>query len=251
MNTARRLQPFGTTIFAEMTRLAQAHNAVNLSQGFPDEDGPEAVRRAAAEATLAGPNQYAPLPGLPDLRREIARRFESLSGLPTDPDAHITVTSGCTEAIAASCLGLLNAGDRVVVFEPYYDSYRACIAMADAVPTFVTLRAPDFRFDEAELRRACAGARAILVNTPHNPTGRVFTREELTLIAALCVEHDLIALCDEVYEELVFSGEHIRLATLPGMAERTVTMSSVGKTYSLTGWKVGWTIAPAALTKAR
>lgn len=249
MSTARRLQPFGTTIFAEMTRLAQEHDAVNLSQGFPDEDGPEIIRRTAAEATLAGPNQYAPLPGLPELRAEIARVFEAASGLPTDADAHVTVTSGCTEAIAASMIGLLNPGDRIVLFEPYYDSYRAAVAMADAVPVFVTLRAPDFTFDEAELRRACEGARAILVNTPHNPTGHVFDREELSLIAEMCQEHDMIALTDEVYEHLVFDCEHHRLSTWTGMSERTVTMSSLGKTYSLTGWKVGWVVASSELTR--
>ena len=249
MSIAQRLQPFGTTIFAEMSALARAHDAINLSQGFPDENGPAAVIDAAVHALRNEHNQYAPLGGLPSLTTLIAEQFAARTGIATDAATDVTVTAGCTEAIAASLMGLVNKGERVVIFEPYYDSYRACVAMADAEPVFVTLRAPDFTFDPDELRRACRGAKAILLNTPHNPTGRVFTRAELELIASCCIEHDLIAFSDEVYEHLVFEGEHISIASLPGMAERTVTMSSLGKTYSFTGWKIGWTIASPALTR--
>ncbi len=250
---SERLQPFGTTIFAEMTRLAIEHNAVNLSQGFPDFDGPDAARSAAAAAIGAGHNQYARTFGVPPLVEALAARWTARTGLPIEPDRMITVTSGCTEAIAAALFGLTNPGDEVVVFEPFYDSYRACIAMAGAVPRFVTLRPRDdgFHFDEAQLRAAFTSkTRAILLNTPHNPTGKVFTRGELELIASLCREHDVIAITDEVYEDLTFDAAlpHISLATLPGMAERTVTLSSLGKSFSLTGWKIGWAIAPPRLT---
>jgi len=250
---ADRFAPFGTTIFAEMSRLAAEHGAVNLGQGFPDFDGPEHVKEAAVEAIRAGKNQYAPLAGVPELRSAIADSYTDRFSLPVDPDAHVTVTSGCTEAIAATLTGLVNPGDEVILFEPFYDSYRACVALAGATPRFVTLR-PDpqtmrFGFDEQELRAAFTKkTRAILLNTPHNPTGKVFTRDELELIAKLCVEHDVIAIADEVYEHLVYEGEHIPIATLDGMFERTVTLSSVGKAFSLTGWKVGWAVAPPALT---
>jgi aspartate/methionine/tyrosine aminotransferase len=257
--TSAALAPFGTTIFTTMTRLALEHGAVNLAQGFPDFDGPEFVREAAAAALRAGQNQYAPMAGVPPLRQAIAARWDASTGLQADPDACITVTSGCTEAIVATFLGLLNPGDEVVLFEPYYDSYRASVAMAGGVPRFVTLRPHDgpagrsFRFDPAELRAACtARTRAILVNTPHNPTGKVFTREELGQVAEVCLERNLVGITDEVYERLAYepSRPHISLATLPGMAERTITLSSLGKTYSLTGWKIGWVIAPPELSKA-
>lgn len=260
--TAARLAPFGTTIFTEMTRLAIQHSAVNLAQGFPDFDGPAFIKQAAKEAIDAGWNQYARMSGVPELSRAIADSWARDTGAAVDPDAWVTVTSGCTEAIAAAMLGLVNPGDEVILFEPFYDSYRACVAMAGGVARFVTLRPPaareapggaaaQFSFDPDELRRAFTSkTRAILVNTPHNPTGKVFTREELELIARLCAEHDVIAITDEVYERLTFepSLPHLRLATLPGMAERTVTCSSLGKTFSLTGWKIGWTIAPPTLT---
>ncbi len=250
---ADRYAPFGTTIFAEFTTLANEHGAVNLSQGFPDFDGPAFVKQAAHAAIDAGHNQYAPMPGTPELRAALARHWKRASGLDADVQTEITVTAGCTEAINAAMLGLINPGDPVVVFEPYYDCYRASIAVAGGVPRFVALR-PDadgrFTFDERELREACAGARALLLNTPHNPTGKVFTRDELALIASLCQEHHLIAITDEVYERLTFEPDlpHITLASLPGMRARTVTLSSLGKTYSLTGWKVGWAIAPPHLT---
>lgn len=257
--TSAALAPFGTTIFTTMTRLAIEHGAVNLAQGFPDFDGPEFVRAAAADALRAGHNQYAPMAGIPALKKAIADRWRAASALDIDPDASVTVTSGCTEAIAATFLGLLNPGDEVILFEPYYDSYRASVAMAGGVPRFVTLHQHEsagrrsFRFDPAELRAACtARTRAVLVNTPHNPTGKVFTREELLAIADVCTERNLIAVTDEVYERLVYepAKPHISLATLPGMAERTITLSSLGKTYSLTGWKIGWAVAPPDLSKA-
>lgn len=243
------LAPFGETIFTEISRLAVQHKAVNLGQGFPNFDGPDFVKRAAIEAINAGHGQYARMFGVPELNRAIAGRFARDTGLEVDPDAEITVTSGCTEAIAACLLGLLDPGDEVVLFEPYYDSYRACVAMAGAVPRFVTLRPPRFEVIESELRAAITSrTRAILVNTPHNPTGKVFTPAELELIAKLCRERDLIVLSDEVYERLVFNGRHVSIASLAGMRERAVTLSSLGKTFSLTGWKIGWAIAPPRLT---
>ncbi len=268
--TSRALAPFGTTIFATMTRLAQQHGAVNLSQGFPDFDGPEFVKDAAAEALRREHNQYAPMPGIPSLRAALATRFTRDTGLACDPDTQVVVTAGCTEAIAACMFGLLNPGDEVVLFEPFYDSYRACVAMAGATPRFVALKPPAtatgedigtdrggaghvysgaFTFDAADLEAAITSrTRAILINTPHNPTGKVFTRAELESIAAACVRHDLIAICDEVYERLLFDGHaHVNLASLPGMASRTITLSSIGKTFSFTGWKIGWAIGDSGL----
>ncbi|MEO1130864.1 MAG: aminotransferase class I/II-fold pyridoxal phosphate-dependent enzyme [Planctomycetota bacterium] len=251
MPIADRMQDFGTTVFAEFTRLAAEHRAINLGQGFPDFDGPELLRDVAAEALRTKSNQYAPTNGIPALTGAIAVDWRTRTGIEVDPGASVTVTCGCTEAIAASLLGLLNPGDEVILFEPFYDSYRACIALAGATPRFVTLRWPDFRFDPDELRAAIGPrTRAILVNTPHNPTGRVFDADELHLIASLCMEHDLVAITDEVYEHLVYDGEHTSLATLPDMAERTIVLSSLGKTFSLTGWKIGWAIAPPALSAA-
>ena len=248
-SVADRLSAFGSTIFTEISRLAIEHDAINLGQGFPNFDGPDFVKQAAVEAIYNGHGQYARMFGIPQLNRAIADRFNADSGLTVDPDTEVTVTSGCTEALIASFLGLVNPGEEVILFEPYYDSYRACVAMAGAVPKFVTLRPPDFVVNEDELRAAFSPkTRAILVNTPHNPTGKVFTRSELELIATLCKQHDAIAITDEVYERLVFDAEHVRLATLDGMYERTVTLSSLGKTFSLTGWKVGWAIAPPKLT---
>lgn len=249
MPVAQRFAPFGTTIFTEMTRLAAKHQAIDLSQGYPDFDGPSFVKEAAIEAIGNGHNQYARMLGLPDLNCALADRWKELTGREIDADANVQVTTGCTEALASTFLGLLNPGDEVILFEPYYDSYRPCAAMAAAVPRFVPLRAPDFSFDPAELEEAAASpcARAIVVNTPHNPTGKVFSYKELSIIADLCRRRDLIAITDEVYEHLVFAGEHIRLATLPDMFERTITLSSLGKTFSLTGWKVGWAIGSADL----
>lgn len=254
MHVAQRLARFGTTIFTEMTALAQKHGAVNLAQGFPDFDGPAWALGAVDEAIRAGHNQYAPMPGTPVLRRAIAEDFSARAGLSVDPDRDVTVTAGCTEAIAAVMLGVLNPGDEVILFEPFYDSYRATVAMAGGIPKFVALR-PDahgaFMFDEAELGAAFSSrTRMVLVNTPHNPTGKVFTRDELDLIARLCVRHGVIAVTDEVYEHLVFDPglPHLHLAAFDGMRERTITLSSLGKTFSFTGWKVGWAIAPPGLT---
>ncbi len=246
---AERLMPFGTTIFAEMSALAKEHRAINLSQGFPDFDGPQHVKDAAIEAVKAGHNQYARMFGEPALNQAIAEWFQDASGIAVDPDREVTVTAGCTEAIAATLIGLVNPGDEVILFEPYYDSYRACVAMAGATPRFVPLRAPGWTIDPDELRAAFTDkTKAILINTPHNPTGKVFTREELKLIADLCQEHNVIAIADEVYERLVFEGEHVCIASLDGMRERTVTLSSLGKTFSLTGWKIGWAVAPPELS---
>ncbi|MET7474947.1 pyridoxal phosphate-dependent aminotransferase [Streptomyces sp. NPDC005648] len=251
----RRLAEFGTTIFAEMSALAVRTGSINLGQGFPDTDGPEEVREAAVRALRDGRgNQYPPGPGVPELRGAIAAHQERRYGLSFDPDSEVLVTAGATEAIAAALLGLLEPGDEVVALEPYYDSYAACIAMAGGTRVPVTLR-PDggsFRLDLDELRAAVTDrTRLLLINTPHNPTGTVLTREELTAIAELAVERDLLVVTDEVYEHLVFDdAEHLPLATFPGMRERTVTIGSAGKTFSFTGWKVGWVTAAPALTAA-
>ncbi len=249
-----RLQGFGTTIFAEMSQLAAKTNAVNLGQGFPDSDGPAAIREIAAAAVLDGPNQYPPIGGHPDLQLAIAEHQSRFWGITLDPSTQVVATTGATEAIAASLIGLCELGDDVIVFDPTYDSYAAGIAMAGARPRPVVLHPTSdqtFGFDEAELRAAFTPrTRAILLNTPHNPTGKVFTTEELSLIAELCIENDVIAISDEVYEHLVFDGRHIPIATLPGMFERTITISSVGKSFSFTGWKIGWATGPAPLITA-
>ncbi|MEU7783936.1 MULTISPECIES: pyridoxal phosphate-dependent aminotransferase [unclassified Amycolatopsis] len=252
-----RLRPFTSTIFAEMTALAVKHDAVNLGQGFPDTDGPAGMLDAAKNALFGGANQYPPGPGRPELRAAIARH-RLRYGTEYDPDTEILVTAGATEAITATLLALTEAGDEVIVIEPYYDSYAAAVAMAGAERKVVGLvEGEDGRFglDVAGLRAAVTPrTRAILVNSPHNPTGTVFTRAELEALAALCVEHDLIAICDEVYEHLVFdvsSGvEHIPLVTLPGMRPRTVSISSAGKTFNCTGWKIGWVCSTPELVAA-
>ncbi len=249
MPVAKRLEPFGETIFTTITSLALEHEAINLGQGYPNFDGPEFVKRAAADAMERGENQYPRSFGVPQLVTAIAARFAADTGIAVDPMAHVTVTSGCTEALAASFLGLVEPGDEVVLIEPTYDAYLPDAAMAGAKPRFVTLRPPEFRLDSEELRAAFSPrTRAIVVNTPHNPTGRVFDRGELQVVAELCHEHDAIAITDEVYERMVFDGRHVSLATLDGMWDRTVTLSSLGKSFSLTGWKVGWAIAPGHLT---
>jgi len=249
--TSSRLRDVGTTIFTEMTALAKRTGAVNLGQGFPDTDGPPAVLAAAQQAIRDGLNQYPPLDGLPELREAIAETRREHYGQELE---EILVTAGATEALAAALIALCEPGDEVVVFEPYYDSYLANLAMAGAVRRPVLLRpmGDSFGFDPDELRAAITPqARLLLLNTPHNPTGKVFTRPELELIAAMCVEHDLIAVTDEVYEHLIYDGvQHIPLATLPGMAERTLTISSAGKTFSATGWKIGWACGPAVLVAA-
>jgi N-succinyldiaminopimelate aminotransferase len=246
-----RLQGFGTTIFAEMSALAVRTGSINLGQGFPDTDGPAVVADAAVDAIRAGHNQYPPGPGIPELRAAIARHQRRFYRLDYDADTEILVTAGATEAIAAAMLSLCEVGDEVVTFEPFYDSYSASIAMAGAQRRVVTLQPPDYSFDPGALEAVITPrTRLLLLNSPHNPTGKVFGREELELVARLCVEHDLLAVTDEVYEHLVFDGEHVPLATLPGMRDRTVTISSGGKTFSFTGWKVGWVCAPAPLVTA-
>jgi N-succinyldiaminopimelate aminotransferase len=251
-----RMAGFGTTIFAEMTALAQRTGAINLGQGFPDTDGPASVLEAAREAIAAGRNQYPPGPGVPELRAAVAEHQRRWYGLAVDPDTEVLVTAGATEAIAASLLALVEPGDEVVMFEPYYDSYAAAVALAGGTRRTVVLRAPALTIDETDLRAAFSErTRVVLLNTPHNPTGRVFTRDELALVGRLAGEHGAIVLSDEVYEHLVFDdgptgGEHVPMATLPGMAGRTLTVSSAAKTFSVTGWKVGWVHGPAELVDA-
>jgi N-succinyldiaminopimelate aminotransferase len=248
---AERLAGFGTSVFTEMSALAERTGSINLGQGFPDEDGPVAVLDAACAALRAGANQYAPLPGVPALRLAIAEHQRSRYGLEHDPDTEVQVTFGATEAIAAALLGLCDPGDEVVALDPAYDSYAAGAALAGARLRRVPLHPPEWVFDIAELEAAVTErTRLVLLNSPHNPTGRVLDRSELEAVAAVCREHDLIAVTDEVYEHLVFEGEHVPLATLPGMAERTLTVSSIGKTFSVTGWKIGWACGPAELVAA-
>ncbi len=253
----RRLAEFGTTIFAEMSALAASTGSINLGQGFPDTDGPAEVREAAVRALREGRgNQYPPGLGIPELRTAIAEHQLRRYGLEFDPDREVLATAGATEAIAASLLALLEPGDEVIALEPYYDSYAACIAMAGGRRVPVTLR-PDratasYRLDLDELRAAVTDrTRLILLNTPHNPTGTVLTRAELAAIAELACERDLLVVTDEVYEHLVYDGaEHLPLATFPGMRDRTVTIGSAGKTFSFTGWKVGWVTGTAELVTA-
>ena len=245
-NHAQRVRSIPPTIFSEMSALAVRTGAINLGQGFPDADGPPGVIASAVAALEHGANQYAPGLGVPALRQAIARHQQRHYGIELDPDREVVVTTGCTEGIAASLLGLIDPGDEVVVLEPYYDSYLAMIEMCGGVRRPVTLRAPDFRLDVDALRSAVGPrTKAILLNTPHNPTGTVLTRAELQAVADLAIERDLIVITDEVYEHLVFDEhEHVPLATLPGMWERTLTLSSAGKSYSFTGWKVGWATGP-------
>ena len=250
-NQAERLAGLGTTIFTEMTALAERTGAINLGQGFPDSDGPPAVIEAAIAALKSGANQYAPLPGVPVLREAVLQHQRQYYGL--EPE-DVLITFGATEAIASAVLGLCNPGDETILIEPYYDSYGACIAFAGACKRVVTLRPPDFALDAQALRQAVeqsdGRAKVLLWNSPHNPTGRVFSTAEMEAVARVCIDHDLICVSDEVYEHLVFDGAHLPIATLPGMAERTLTISSVGKSFSFTGWKIGWCSGPAELVRA-
>ena len=248
----RSLAGLGTTIFAEMSALAVETGSINLGQGFPDTDGPAEIAQAAADAVLAGRgNQYPPGPGIPELRQAISAHQKRFYGLDADPETEVLVTAGATEAIAAAMLALLEPGDEVIALEPYYDSYAACIAMAGAARVPVTLRPPEFRPDLDALRDAVSSrTRLILLNSPHNPTGMVLTADELRAIANLAIERDLLVVTDEVYEHIVFDGEHIPIATLPGMRGRTVTIGSAGKTFSFTGWKVGWVTGSPELVAA-
>jgi N-succinyldiaminopimelate aminotransferase len=250
-----KLEGFGTTIFGEMTALAIATGAINLGQGFPDTDGPAEVLDAAVAAIRDGVNQYPPPLGDPVLRHAVADHQRRFYGLDHDPHTEVLVTAGATEALAGALLGMLDTGDEVVVFEPMYDSYQACIALAGARAVPVLLQPGDdgrYHYDPAELRAAVSPrTKLILLNTPHNPTGKVFDAAELAEIAELAVEHDLIVVADEVYEHLVFPGaRHVPIATIPGMAERTLTISSGGKTFSTTGWKIGWLCGPPPLVTA-
>jgi len=246
-----RLQGLGTTIFAEMSALAVRTGALNLGQGFPDTDGPAEVAEAAVAALRGGHNQYPPGPGVPILRQAIADHQRRFWDLDYDPDGEVLVTAGATEAITAALIGLCEVGDEVIAFEPCYDVYPAAAAMAGASLRVVTMHPPDYHFDPDDLDRAVTPrTRLVLLNSPHNPTGKVFSPAELAAIARVCFEHDLLAVTDEVYEHIVFDGDHVPLATLPGMRDRTVTISSGGKTFSFTGWKVGWACGAAPLVDA-
>ncbi|HEY8169829.1 MAG TPA: aminotransferase class I/II-fold pyridoxal phosphate-dependent enzyme [Candidatus Limnocylindria bacterium] len=241
---------FTESVIREMTRLAMAHDAVNLAQGFPDFACPSELKEAAKAAIDADVNQYAITWGARDFREAIAAKTTRwYPDWPVDPDTDVTVVCGATEGMIAAMMAILDPGDEVVLFEPFYENYGPDAILAGATPRYVTLHEPDWSIDEAELRAAFGPrTRGLVLNSPHNPTGKVFSRAELELIAELCVEHDVVAFTDDIYEHIVYAGEHIPLATLPGMAERTVAVNSLSKTYSVTGWRVGWVIAPAALT---
>ena len=243
---------FTESVIREMTRLANLHGAINLSQGFPDFPAPEEVKEAARRAISADVNQYAITWGARSLREAIAAKFTQRYGVAVDPEREVTVTCGSTEAMIATLLAVLDPGDEVIVLEPFYENYGPDAVLSGATPRFVKMRPPHWGFDRDELRRAFSGkTRAIIVNTPNNPTGKVFTRDELLFIAGLCREHDALAITDEIYEHILYDGaEHIPMASLPGMAERTVTINGMSKTYSVTGWRVGWAIAPPVLTAA-
>lgn len=244
---SKRLAPFGTTIFSEMTKIAQEKGAINLAQGFPDFDGPQEILEAAVSAIREGHNQYPRSMGNPALVEAVAQKVSRDYNMHYDPHTEVVIFSGATEGISSAFLALLNPGDEVVFFEPFYDSYPVCAALAGAVPRYCTLHFPDFQIDRKDLERCFTSrTRLLLLNTPHNPTGKVFSLEELETIAVLCIEHDVIVLTDEVYEHLTYDGvKHIPIATLPGMRERTLTISGIGKTFSLTGWRIGWGVGPA------
>ena len=245
-----KAERFTESVIREMNRLAMVHGAVSLAQGFPDFPAPDELKQAAADAIFADVNQYAITWGSKPLRDAIAAKTaRTYPGWDPDPETEITVTCGATEGMIAAMLGLLDPGDEVIVFEPFYENYGPDAILTGATPRYVALRPPDWSFDPDELRSVLSiRTRAIVLNSPHNPTGKVFTRDELETIAAVAREHDLLVFTDEIYEHLVYEGEHIPMATLPGMRERTVAVNSVSKTYSVTGWRVGWVIAPPTLT---
>ena len=248
--SANRVSTFGTTVFTEINMLAQQYGALNLGQGKPDFDTPPDIVQQLTQAAQSGQyNQYAPGPGSSSLRQAVADHAARFYNMDIHPTTGVVVTSGATEGILAALMGLVDPGDEVIVIEPFYDSYVPGIIMANAVPVYVPLHPPTWTFDTEELRAAFTSkTRAIILNTPHNPTGRVFTHQELTMIAELCIEHDVTVISDEVYEHLLFgSAQHIPIATLPGMFERTVTVSSAGKLFSATGWKIGWVYGPPSL----
>jgi len=250
IRSARRVSSFADSVFGEMTRLARLHNAVNLSQGFPDFEAPQAIKDAACTAIQAEQNQYAPPYGTKALGDAIASDFTRRYGVPLTADEQVTVCCGSTEAMMAVMLSSIDPGDEVIVFEPFYENYGPGAILAGAEPKYVRLYEPDWRFDPDELKKAFSNrTRAIVINSPNNPTGKVFTRDELQLVADLCQKWDVLAISDEIYERIVFSGHvHVPMASLPGMAGRTVTTSGLSKTYSVTGWRIGWAISPAALT---
>ena len=252
LTMSQRVADFGTTVFVEINNLARQFNAVNLGQGAPDFDGPPEVLAAAVEAVNGAFNQYAPGIGMPAVREAIAGHAERFYRQKLDPETDVLVTSGATEAVFAAILGLTDPGDEVIVFEPVYDTYVPNLVMAGVTPRYVPLRGENWTFDPDELAKAFSRrTRAIIVNTPHNPTGKVYSPQELRVIAELCQKHDVIAITDEVYEHILYDDAiHTRLATLPGMAERTLTISSLGKTFSVTGWKIGWALGPASLVNA-
>jgi aspartate/methionine/tyrosine aminotransferase len=251
MTPAQRLSTLTESVIRDMTRLAIKHGAVNLSQGFPDFDPPPALLQAAAHSIQGGHNQYAITWGSPRLRAQIAETYGRWYGLAINPDTDVTVTCGVTEAIIAALLGTVNPGEKVIIIDPSHENYVAGVRFAGAEPVFVSMRPPLFNLDEAELRAAFAqNPKAIIFNTPHNPSGRVFSRETLQLIADLCIQYDTIAITDEIYEKILYDGrEHLPIATLPGMAQRTITTSGLTKTYAVTGWRVAWAIAAPALSK--
>ena len=252
LRMSRRVAGFGTTVFVEINNLARECDAVNLGQGAPDFDGPPEVLQAAVQAVNRALNQYAPGIGMPAVREAIAQHAARFYGQKLDPETDVLVTSGATEGVFAAILGLTDPGDEVIVFEPVYDTYVPNMVMAGVMPRYVPLRGAHWTFDPEELAKAFnRRTRAIIVNTPHNPTGKVYSRQELAVIAELCGKHDALAITDEVYEHILYDDAiHTRLATLPGMAERTLTISSLGKTFSVTGWKVGWALGPASLVNA-
>jgi aminotransferase len=243
---------FTESVIREMTRLARAHDAINLAQGFPDFDPPDVVQEAACAAIRGGVNQYAITWGAPGLRAAIAAKARAWNGLAVDPERHVTVCCGSTEAMLSTLLALVDPGDEVVVFEPFYENYGPDAILCGAVPRFVRLREPDWSFDERELARAFGPrTKAIVLNTPNNPTGKVFTRAELEAVAALCARHGTVAVSDEIYEHILYDGaRHVSIASLPGMEDLSVTISALSKTYSATGWRVGWAIACEELTGA-
>jgi len=249
---SQRVAGFGTTVFVEINDLARRHGAVNLGQGAPDFDGPPEVLAAAVKAVQSALNQYAPGIGMPAARAAIANHAARFYAQELDPDTDVLVTAGATEGVFAAILGLTDPGDEAIVFEPVYDTYVPNLVMAGVTPRYVPLRGEDWSFDPDELAQAFnSRTRVIIINTPHNPTGKVFTRDELRVIANLCAAHDVVAITDEVYEHILYDDAiHTRLATLPGMRERALTISSLGKTFSVTGWKIGWAIGPAALVHA-
>jgi aspartate/methionine/tyrosine aminotransferase len=249
LHPSAKASSFTESVIREMTRLADLHGAINLGQGFPDFPAPQAVKDAAVRAIEEDHNQYPVTWGVPAFREAIASMYARSYGMQVDPESEICVTCGSTEAMVAAMLGVLDPDDEVVIFEPFYENYGPDAILSGAVPRYVSLRQPDWTFDERELRAAFGPrTRAVIINSPNNPTGKVFSREELTSIAALCVEHDAIAITDEIYEHIVYDGaRHIPIATIPGMEERTITISALSKTYAVTGWRVGWAIAPRAL----